>query len=314
MHKLSQDTLHWFFLILLVSAILLFFVSGPDYYSSRSYKSLWDQGHIIFYTIFIFYLLRFFPWFGSLNFPKQLGWGLLITLSTGIIIELVQINFARIPEAGDIWRDCLGCTFALICFSRSSKQISTKYLNILKILIVFLILLEFSYPVKAIIDENIARKQFPLLSGFETPFETDRWEPSERIKRSRTSVSEGKYSAEIHLTTGKYSGVALKYFPRNWQNYNNLYFSVYNSTNHILKLTCRIHDWEHIQRGQRFSDRFNKRLFLQPGWNNIKIAIREIQRGPKDRLLNLEKIYNFGFFASNLKESLFIYLDEVKLE
>ncbi|MCK4895104.1 MAG: hypothetical protein KAT07_14100, partial [Calditrichia bacterium] len=73
-------------------------------------------------------------------------------------------------------------------------------------------------------------------------------------------------------------------------------------------------DWEYIERDRQDGDRFNKRLILQPGWNNIKIAIREIQRGPKDRLLNLEKIYNFGFFVSNLKEPLNIYLDEVKLE
>jgi len=314
MHKLSQHTLHWIFLIILLIAILLFFVSGPDYYSSRSYKSLWDQGHIIFYTMFTFYLLRFFPWFGNLNFPKQLGWGLLITLSSGIIIELVQINFSRFPEISDIWRDGLGCAFALICFSRSAMKISERKRYVLKILIIIFILFEFSYPVKAIIDENIARRQFPILSGFETPFETDRWEPSERIKRANAFASEGKYSAEIYLTTEKYSGISLKYFPRNWQNYNYLHFSVYNSSNQSLMITCLIHDWEYIERDRQVGDRFNKKLILQPGWNSVRIPLLEIQQGQTDRFLNLQKIYSFGFFVSNLQEPLNIYIDEIKLK
>jgi len=314
MQKLIHHTLRWLLLILLIFAISLFFISGPDYYSSRSFKSLWDQGHILVYTVFMFYLLRFFPWFGTLSISKQLGWTLLMTLATGIIIELVQIDFKRFPEAGDIWRDCLGSAFALIYFSRSFKLISAAYINFWKFLIIILIIVEFSNPAKAIIDENISRKQFPVLSGFETPLETDRWEPREKIRRSGTHTADGKYSAEINLTTEKYSGVSLKYFPRNWQNYAYLCFSIYNSSKQSLMLICSIHDWEYTEKGRQNRDRFSKKLIIQPGWNRVRISILEIQRGPRDRLLNLQKIYSLGFFASYLKKPQRIYLDEVKLE
>ena len=206
MSKLSRDRYRWILLIILVSAVIMFFISGPDYYSSRSFKGIWDQGHILFYTLLFYYLLRFFPLFGSLSLAKQLNWGLFITMSSGILIELVQIKFTRLPELGDIWRNCLGFTFALIFFSGSMNKISERLLHLFKILIIFLIMLELSFPVKALIDEQTALNQFPLLSGFETIFETDRWEPSQKMKRVKTYSREGKYSAEILLTTEKYSG------------------------------------------------------------------------------------------------------------
>jgi hypothetical protein len=292
----------------------MFFISGPDYYSSRSFKTIWDQGHIIFYTLFVYFLLRFSPWFGSLSFTKQIRWGLLITISTGIIIELIQINFTRIPEAGDIWRDCLGCLFALVFFSKSNIKISAKIPAFLKILLVILVIIEFSIPLKALVDEKIAQSQFPLLSGFETPFETERWEPGTCIKRVNNYASKGKYSAEISFTTEKYSGVSLKYFPRNWSKYRYLHFSVYNTAKKSLQIILLIHDMEYIARDRQPGDRYNKKLILRPGWNHVRIPLLEIQSGPSDRLLNVSHILSTGIFVSRLKNPQTVYLDEIRLE
>jgi len=313
-HLSNQRTSQWILLFLLILFAVLFFWGGPDYYSPRSFKNIWNLGHIVFYTLLFLYLLQFWLWYSSLSFYRQVGWGLVLTLFTGIGIELIQIQFSRLPEFGDIWRNILGCMLALIFFSRSTRSFGSKHLKIPKLLIIFFVLLEFSYPVISIIDEMIARKQFPLLSGFETPFEMDRWEAGDRLQRSHLYSLEGKYSAQILLDTDRYSGVALIYFPHNWQNYKTLHFSVYNPDNQPLSVTCRIHDWEHIVNGQQFSDRFNKRFILNPGWNEIIIPMGEIQNAPQGRLMNLKQIYNFGFFASNLKMARTVYLDDVRLE
>ncbi len=311
---LNLRTTQWILLFLLILIAVLFFWGGPDYYSPRSFKSIWNLGHVLFYTMLFFYLLQFWSWYTSLTFFRQVGWGLVLTLFTGIGIELIQIQFSRLPEFGDIWRDILGCLLALVFCSRSIRSFGLKYLKILKLSVIFFLLFEFSYPLVSIIDEIIAQKQFPLLSGFETPLEADRWEAGNRLQRSQLYSSEGKYSAQILLHTDLYSGVALVYFPRNWQNYTELHFSVFNPDNQPLPVTCRIHDWEHILNGQQFSDRFNKRIILHPGWNEINITMEEIQNAPLGRLMNLTQIYNFGFFASNLSRTKTIYLDNVTLK
>jgi hypothetical protein len=249
-----------------------------------------------------------------LSFTRQLSWGFFITISSGVLIELVQIKFARLPEFGDIWRNCLGFTFALFYFSGSLNNVSERLLYLFKILVIFLIMLELSNPLKAIIDEKIALKQFPFLSGFETIFETDRWEPRQKIKRVKTHSHEGKYSAEIFLTTEKYSGVAMKYFPRNWENYSYLCFSLYNPANYSLEILGLVHDRGYVENNRRSGDRFHKKLILSPGWNIIRISIAKIQEGPIDRMMNLRQILTFGLYASDLKIPQSIYLDELRLE
>ena len=310
----NTRNIHFFFIFLLTFLSVLFFFGGPDYYSPRSFKSIWNLGHILFYTVLISYLLRFWPRYASLGIYKQVGWGLVLTIFSGIAVESLQIQFSRLPEFGDIWRDILGCLLAFLFHPDAAKKFHSKAIILFKLFVLFFILIELSYPLKFLLDEIVAKQQFPLLSSFETPFETDRWEAEDRLWKSQLYSADGNYSAKIILNTDLYSGIALVYFPRDWSNYHSLHFSVFNPDQQPLPVTCRIHDWEHIITGQQFSDRLNKRLVLNPGWNKIVISMQEIQNAPAGRLMNLKRIYNFGFFAISLKEERVIYLDDVKLE
>jgi hypothetical protein len=115
------------------------------------------------------------------------------------------------------------------------------------------------------------------------------------------------------LNTAEYSGVGLKYFPRDWQNYEALIFSVYNPASKPIKLTCRAHDRQHTEGTQLYSDRFNKSYVLDNGWNIIKINIEEIANAPKTRQMNISQIYNLGIFAVQLAEPRIIIIDDVRL-
>ena len=41
-----------------IAGSIFLFTGGPDYYSPRSYITLWDLGHILFFTIFSYPLIR----------------------------------------------------------------------------------------------------------------------------------------------------------------------------------------------------------------------------------------------------------------
>ena len=299
--------------ITLLTGFILFFFSGPDYHSSRSYKTIWDQGHIFFYTIFILILLQHWKGLSSFNILMQYGLVIFLALITGIAIEFLQIQFSRIPEVGDIWRNILGCLVGLTFFSASIKKLPLKLVWLMKTLIIILVLFEFTVPAKAITDEIIAREQFPLLSGFETSFETDRWTADNGINRTQLRVYEGKYAASVLLTTEQYSKVYLKYFQRNWQQYQFLQFAVYNSSDKELFLICRINDREYYQNNQSFQDRYNKKYSLKPGWNLIKISLDEVASAPVGRKMNLNNIHDLIIFSSYLTNSTTIFIDDFKL-
>jgi len=165
----------------------------------------------------------------------------------------------------------------------------------------------------AFTDEYIARRQFPELSSFETPFEIQRWSGDadfiidERIKQT------GKASLRVFLNTDKYSGVGLRYFPKNWEGFSYFQFAVFNPSSEGISITCRIHDKKHTEQDQRYEDRFNRTFSIPQGWNTITVSLKDIKHAPKNRQMNMHEIRIVGFFATSLPYQRIIYLDDVKL-
>ncbi|MGB8719066.1 MAG: hypothetical protein WCD46_07125, partial [Desulfobacterales bacterium] len=148
---------------------------------------------------------------------------------------------------------------------------------------------------------------------FETTTELGRWNGSAARTLSGEVFRDGRRSLEISLTCDTYSGVGLKYFPRDWRGYSALEFSVFNPGTAPLALTCRVHDRTHTTARQRYSDRFNRRITIKPGWNDISIALEEIRRAPLTRPMDLSRIDGLGLFSVRLPTPVTVYLDRVRL-
>jgi len=302
-------------LLIPVSAVLivLFFIGGPGYHSSRSYQNFWDLGHIFFFAILTFLLLSLWQTLAQKSFPWQCIRIFLITLILGTAIEMFQYGSSRTPDPGDMVRNLIGSCLALFFWAPSRRTISDKKLRILQLLSVLMFMVGLLPLSIALTDEWTAQKQFPVLSDFETPFEKYRWDGEAVHSIDHRIAYHGKSSLKVQLDTTEYSGVGLKYFPRDWQNYEALIFSVYNPASKPIKLTCRVHDRRHTQGPQRYSDRFNKSYVLDNGWNTIKINLEEISNAPKTRQMNISQIYNLGIFAVQLPEPRIVFIDNVRL-
>lgn len=299
------------FRLVFLLLFFLFFIGGPDYLSSRSFKSFWNLGHILFFLLFPLMMSSYKRF--SNNYIKQCIFIITITIILGSIIELLQSSFQRIPDANDLFRDIIGAMAYLFFLSPSRKTISKRILLLMQSGTVVLIGLQIFPVIITLTDEYIARRQFPELSGFETPFEIHRWSGDPDFIIDKKTKKTGKASMRVFLNTDKYSGVALRYFPKNWEGFSYFKFAIFNPSSEDISITCRIHDKKHTEQDQRYEDRFNRSFSIPKGWNTITVSLKDIKHAPKNRLMNMHEIRNVGFFSSSLPYQRIINIDDVKL-
>lgn len=295
-----------------VLAVLLF-VGGPGYLSPRSFVRAWNLGHIALFYLLTDLFLQTRP---NLD-PKRCAgvfWGALAaTLILGSLVELAQSRIGRLPDAGDVARDLLGTLLALAFRMKPAAGEMGWGRRFLQIA-AGLMLVAACVPLAiALLDEYRAASSFPQLGSFETTTELGRWNGSAARTLSGEVFRDGRRSLEISLTCDTYSGVGLKYFPRDWRGYSALEFSVFNPGPTPLALTCRVNDRTHTTARQRYSDRFNRRFTIKPGWNDIAIALEEIRRAPLTRPMDLSRIDGLGLFSVRLPTPVTVYLDRVRL-
>ncbi|MFY9942121.1 MAG: hypothetical protein WAK57_08105 [Desulfobacterales bacterium] len=305
----------WHHLKIAVAVLLavLLFVGGPGYLSPRSFTRVWNLGHIVLFFLLTDLFLQ------TRLYQKRKGsggaiWGALAaTLVLGSLVELLQARIGRLPAAGDVARDLLGTLLALAFRIKPAAGATRRPQRFLQIAAGLMLVAACVPLATALLDEYRAGAAFPQLGSFETATELDRWEGGAARTLSGEVFRDGRRSLKISLTRAKYSGVALKYFPRDWRGHDALEFSVFNPGRAPLRLTCRVHDRTHSVTGQHYRDRFNRRFTIAPGWNDIAIPLEDIRRAPLTRSMDLSRIDGLGLFSVRLPAPATVYLDRVRL-
>ncbi|MFB0520283.1 MAG: VanZ family protein, partial [Desulfatiglandales bacterium] len=173
--------------------LVLFFVGGPSSYAPRSYQHAWGLGHILFFSILSYLLLKSWQRISKKPYFKQCVWVFLVVLLFGIAIELAQLAIhGSTPSVGDLIRNFIGCLLSFAFFLPSRRNIRIISLRILQFSVLLMLVLEMSPFAKSLIDEAIARKQFPVLSAFETPYELERWSGGTKISIDHETARHGK--------------------------------------------------------------------------------------------------------------------------
>lgn len=305
----------WMLLLVLGLGFPFFFVGGPGYYAARSFKNVWDLGHILFFTLASVGLCNYFG--RRIPSPEPLHVFLrvfAVVFLLGLLVEILQMfSGNRSPDIFDLLRDMVGALVGCSFFSAGRKSISSPVLKVLQAAALLLVLCSFWPLARAVIDERVAASQFPVLSDFETPFEIDRWREDQQLQRASTPVRHGKRSMRVQLSTRKYSGTRLFYFPHDWSGYQWLHFSVYNPYNIRFTLHSRIHDQQHKRHDNIFADRFHAQFALHPGWNDLQISLEAVQQSPAGREMDMHKIEGFGIFVVSQERPRVIYLDYIYL-
>ena len=307
--KIVRIILH----ILFLAGLAFLFVGGPGHNASRSLRDLWNLGHPLLFILFIFILYSDWKGFGDKGLLKQWVLAISIGAALGLATELVQSLVGRQFDHVDIIRDLAGCATGLLLLAGSDKNMGKRE-KISRAAFITVIIVVLTVPLLlSLSDELIARGQFPMLSGFETPLEIDRWRADGPLSISEDIFREGKASLMAEFTTVRYSRVTMRYSLGDWGGYQYLEFSIYNPDSSSLKLVCRVHDLEHERLGNEYSDRFHRTITLDKGWNDFSIPVEEIRSAPSGRDMNLSELVQITFYSVSLPEPRTVYIDDVRL-
>ncbi len=293
----------------LLCAVLLF-VGGPGPDSLRSVRYGWVSGHLICFALWGYLYLS---WRGNVPIRRLLIEIVLLSFLVGGFTEILQSLVGREPSWRDVANDVLGGLLAVVFLAPGRHQLVSPLRYAAQCLLVLVVawsLIPFS---RALADDFISYHQFPLLSGFETPFELTRWGGKSRRSLDEEMVYQGQTSLRVELVSGWYPGVFLNFFPADWRGYAALQMYVHHPLSEPLELYLRIHDQHHRDFDNRHRDRFNETLLLEPGWNRIRVMLADVENAPRGRELDLRRVAGVGLFAVSLEDPQIINIDSVRL-
>lgn len=299
-----------FLLAVALLCFLLLFVGGPGSHPSRTFYYGWGLGHLFSFAL---WGSLFLSWRKSGSAWRLSVEVMLLALLLGGATELLQAGLGREASWQDLGTDLLGAALSAVFAPGLKSQLHSKWVLGLRFLVLVPVVWIVIPFVKVAVDDLVARQQFPLLSGFETPFEVGRWGGPCRRQLDSAQVYSGNAALRVDLDTRRYAGIALKYFPADWSGYRWLRLHIYNPNSGPFPFYFRIHDQAHSASGNRYSDRFNTSFEVAPGWTRLEVDLEQVAAAPKGRRLDLTKVAGMNLFVAKLDEPFSFYLDEIEL-
>jgi VanZ family protein len=298
---------------LIIIMVVLLFVGGGAQQNHRLIKDVWDAGHLALFGLLSFgYFCR--PGNACHSLIYKIVFTTIASLFFGAAIEGLQLLIHRGFSVNDIVNDVIGGYLGLLILIILNKQQTLIFRTIASVIFVLFLAVGLRGFEKHLYDEMVMQKQFPVLAGFESQYEMERWEFSRvNVRRSQQFVKSGKHSLEVDYLLGRYPNISLQHLKSDWSGYNKLMFSVYSPNYQDLKFEVKVYDKKHIENGGKYSDRFNENITLKHGWNSIEIAMSDIISAPKQRSMDIHEIKVFSIFTDNLIQPVTIYIDDIRL-
>ena len=304
--------MNWTYFLAVILTILLF-VGGPDYESHRIVQQIWDVGHVALFLILSYIILIFIRKY-KLSYITQFLIIVALSFIFGLFVELIQLLIGRDFELQDLANDVSGAIIGYFVYYLLHAKIS-KLHNIIAAMSIVLLLMISLYPLaNVLVDEVKMKNEFPVLSDFESATQLSRWDVKQaNLSLNKHHVQQGEYSLQATFLPDAFPDITLQHFPRDWSAYNNIKFSLYNQAQDPIVIEMKIYDEDHMKYGYQYTDRFNRELLLQPGWNNISIFLNEIYNSPEKRTMDITKIKSFSLFLKNVTSPVTIFLDDLRL-
>ncbi len=294
---------------------------------SHFWTPVLDAGHVPLYGTVALAVL-----YASLVFSTRPGrprlWhyaaALVGTMALGAIAEGLQVLGKGDASIGDFVRDSAGAAaflLAALAFDRRAPlgmaAGDTRSRRAVLLLAAAALLAVPLFPATTLALAYLQRNAaFPVLCNFQ-----DAWEGKfVHVRDAELEIGPapagwgreaGEKAGRVTFLPGVYPGLMIDEPYADWRGWDRLSFEVYSEIDSTVSLVLRIDD---ILHDNAYSDRFNRRLVIQPGVNRISIPLAEVEHAPRGRSMELGRVRNVVLFAVRPKEALSVWVDEFRLE
>lgn len=238
-----------------------------------------------------------------------------VVVGLSLLSELAQVPTNRDASFDDIISDWLGAA-GFVCiasvFSRSLSIAKSRRGYLVLLGIVFI-----TWPLLPLAKVSVAyaerAQMLPSLTRFDSRFAAILYQTQNAELTKQKNNKSGSVSANILLQDGRWPGISFNELWPNWQPYDELIIGLENPGTDKLAINVRVHDREH--RGdQRYDDRFNRRVELAPGFQQIRIKLADVRDAPSSRQMNMANIEGLILFATNSETGRRFVLHEIRLD
>jgi VanZ family protein len=312
------------FICFLMGIAFVTFVQLPD--TSMLWREVQNTGHTVIFAFLSIITLLFIKKSGfmiDLKHAYQYVAAFSITLFAGITVELIQLVIHRDADIVDVLRDFIGIVSFLGIYAVVDPDLRNYWVlkgKVLKrgiLMVGVFIMLSGLIPLSNLMIAYIYRNEsFPVLIDFNkrwtnTFISTSHAQLDILAESNNPGIFNNKQFARLRLEQSKYPGLTMLEPVSDWSGFSYLNFSIYSEEMASFDLIVRVHDKYH---NQTYNDRFNKRLRINHGINNIKIPLVSIRFAPKDRQIDMSEISSMTIFAVNLNAPIIFYISNISLK
>ena len=132
-----------------------------------------------------------------------------------------------------------------------------------------------------------------------------------RLARSDKHTTDGEFSMQVKMGTGRYPGLMCRWPPLDWSEQTTLEFDVWNDSDEETLIVVRVDDFIH---NNEHSDRFNRELIVKPGSNTVRIELADIENAPVGRSMDMTAIAKMQVFTVRPDRPKVFYFDRFELK
>lgn len=299
-------------MVLLVAVVVLLI---PFPVKSLWWREAFNSGHAVLFAFLSFVIYRQIK--AATRFENSLTiyvFVLFAGMLFGILIELLQTLVMREASLHDLYGDLLGLLAGLcLIAAQNLKAVQYKQLVVVFYLVASsgFMLLAMSPLIQLSWYYQQRHNAFPVIVDFDASWISRfvRFENVDILKH--LSLGRDKPLHVVRFNRGKYPGISVFEPEPDWSSYHSLRMDIFSEYESKVVLVLRIHDNKH---NQEFSDRFNMKLTIRPGRNEIGVPLDQVAHGPVSRELDLTNIAGIILFVSKLDAPIELEVSPIFLE
>lgn len=286
------------FLCLVFLFLLLFpFPTGGDRFF---WKYFFDAGHPILFFLCTLLIYRIYIPSPKNSKRRTIVEAATISFLFSASIEIIQPIMWRSASLRDLSLGALGIISASFFLS------SYPILKVLGFIFLFFVQSIAFKPVTEAMHAIKWRKEhFPLLADFEDLTQLNLIKGTYYLQKSK-----GSTYLKTYQPLGADSLIRYEAGDKNWTNYKNFNFEIFNPLKENSIIRLRIDD---NLDSKEIGTRFVKKIDLMPGWNKISISTTEIENSVKLRKLNLKNIRYIYFYLEAEENHHWFGIDNLSL-